>query len=68
MNRRLSAVTVGLIALAAAYTASCRAETIIDWDAKATAVASSAALGERAHTRAYGRRAASRQNHLSHGG
>jgi hypothetical protein len=46
MDRRLSAVTVGLIAMAA-YTGTCRADTIIDWDAKATAVASSAALGER---------------------
>ena len=46
MNRRLSTVTVGLIAMAA-YIGSCRADTIIDWDAKATAVASFAALGER---------------------
>ena len=44
--KRLSAVTVGLIAMAA-YTGSCRADTITDWDAKATAVASFAALGQR---------------------
>jgi hypothetical protein len=30
-----------------AYTGACRADTITDWDTKATAVASSAALGER---------------------
>jgi PAP2 superfamily len=42
----LSAVTVGVIAMAA-YTGSCRADTITDWDAKATAVASFAALGQR---------------------
>jgi hypothetical protein len=42
----LSAVTMGLIAMAA-YTGSCRADTITDWDAKATAVASFAALGQR---------------------
>ena len=44
--KRLYAVTVGLIATAA-YTGSCRADTITDWDAKATAVASFAALGQR---------------------
>jgi hypothetical protein len=44
--KRLSAVTVGLIAMAA-YTGSCRADTITDWDAKETAVASFAALGQR---------------------
>jgi hypothetical protein len=44
--KRLSAVIVGLIAMAA-YTGSCRADTITDWDAKATAVASFAALGQR---------------------
>ena len=31
----------------AAYAGSCRADTITDWDTKATSVASSAALGER---------------------
>ena len=46
MNRRLFAVTVGLVAMAAS-TGSCRADTITDWDAKATAVASFAALGQR---------------------
>jgi hypothetical protein len=44
--KRLSAVTVALIAMAA-YTGSCRADTITDWDANATAVASFAALGQR---------------------
>ena len=44
--KRLSAVAVGLIAMAG-YTDSCRADTITDWDAKATAVASFAALGQR---------------------
>jgi PAP2 superfamily len=37
---------MGVIAMAA-YTGSCRADTITDWDAKATAVASFAALGQR---------------------
>jgi PAP2 superfamily len=46
MNRHLSYLTVGLLELAA-YTGICRADTITDWDTKATAVASSAALGER---------------------
>ena len=46
MNRHLSAVACGLLAMVA-YAGSCRADTITDWDTKATAVASSAALGER---------------------
>jgi hypothetical protein len=36
----------GLLALIA-YTGSCRADTVTDWDTKATAAASPAALGER---------------------
>jgi hypothetical protein len=46
MNKHLSAVACGLAAIMA-YTGACRADTITDWDTKATAVASSAALGER---------------------
>jgi hypothetical protein len=46
MNGYFSAVACGVLALAA-YTQSCRADAITDWDTKATAVASSAALGER---------------------
>jgi len=46
VNRHLSAVACGLLAMVA-YAGSCRADTITDWDTKATAVASSAALGER---------------------
>ena len=46
MNRHLSAVAYGLLAIVA-YAGGCRADTITDWDTKATAVASSAALGER---------------------
>jgi hypothetical protein len=46
MNRRLSVIAVGLVAMAS-YTGRCQADTIIDWDAKATAVASFAALGQR---------------------
>ena len=46
MNRYLSAVACGLVAMVA-YERSCRADTITDWDTKATAVASFAALGER---------------------
>ena len=46
MNSRLSVITMGLVAMAA-HTGSCRADTITDWDAKATAVASFAALGQR---------------------
>jgi hypothetical protein len=46
MNRHLSALACGLLAMVVCA-GSCRADTITDWDAKATAVASSAALGER---------------------
>jgi hypothetical protein len=46
MNKHLSAVACGLASVIA-YTGACRADTITDWDTKATAVASSAALGER---------------------
>jgi len=46
MNKLLSAVACGLASIMA-YTGACRADTITDWDTKATAVASSAALGER---------------------
>jgi hypothetical protein len=46
MNRHLTAVAVGLIVMLA-FTESCGADTITDWDAKASAVASPAALGER---------------------
>ena len=46
VNRYLSAIAWGLLAMVA-YAGSCRANTITDWDTKATAVASSAALGER---------------------
>ncbi len=46
MNKYLSAVACGLASIMA-YTGACRADTITDWDTKATAVASSAALGER---------------------
>jgi len=46
MNRQFHAVAFGLFAVMT-YTASCRADTITDWDAKATAAAPPAALGER---------------------
>src|ERR1700733_3129203 len=46
MNKHLSAVACALASIMA-YTGACRADTITDWDTKATAVASSAALGER---------------------
>lgn len=46
MNKHLSAVACGLASIMA-HTGACRADTITDWDTKATAVASSAALGER---------------------
>src|SRR5476651_1793868 len=46
MNRQLYAVVCGLL-LTVMYTVSCRADTVTDWDAKATAAASAAALGER---------------------
>ena len=46
MNRYLFAGACGVLAMVA-YTQSSRADAITDWDAKATAVASFAALGER---------------------
>jgi len=46
MNRQSYAVVYGLLSLMT-YAASCRADTVTDWDTKATAVASPAALGER---------------------
>ena len=46
MNRHLAALACALASIMA-YTGACRADTITDWDTKATAVASSAALGER---------------------
>src|SRR5579859_1571280 len=46
MNRHLLAVVCGLLPWVA-YTGCCRADTITDWDSKASAVASAAALGER---------------------
>jgi len=46
MNKHLSTVACGLASIMAC-TGACRADTITDWDTKATAVASSAALGER---------------------
>jgi hypothetical protein len=46
MNRSLSAVVAGLLSIVV-HTESCRADTVTDWDTKASAVASPAALGER---------------------
>lgn len=46
MNRLLSAVACGLVSMIA-HSLSCRADTVTDWDTKATAAASAAALGER---------------------
>ncbi len=46
MKRHLSAVACGLASMMA-YTGTCRADTVTDWDTKATAAASPAALGER---------------------
>jgi hypothetical protein len=46
MKRHLSAVACGLASMMA-YTGTCGADTVTDWDTKATAVASPAALGER---------------------
>ena len=46
MNKHLSAGACGLASILA-YTGACRADTVTDWDTKATAFASSAALGER---------------------
>ena len=46
MNKHLHVVACGLLSMMT-YTASCRADTVTDWDTKATAAASAAALGER---------------------
>lgn len=46
MNRHLSVVACGLLSMMS-YTGSCPADTVTDWDTKATAAASFAALGER---------------------
>ena len=46
MKRHLSAVACGLASMMA-YIGTCGADTVTDWDTKATAVASPAALGER---------------------
>ena len=46
MNKHISAWSVALLA-AAAYGGDTRADTITDWDARASAAASPAALGER---------------------
>src|SRR5271154_4426557 len=46
VNRQFYAVAFGLLSMMT-YTASCRADTVTDWDTKATAAASAAALGER---------------------
>jgi hypothetical protein len=46
VNKQLYGVACGLLSMMT-YTASCRGDTVTDWDAKATAAASAAALGER---------------------
>jgi hypothetical protein len=46
MNIKLYVVAFGLLS-AVTYNESCRADTVTDWDAKATAAAPPAALGER---------------------
>ena len=46
MKSHLSAVACGLASMMAC-TGACRADTVTDWDTRATAVASPAALGER---------------------
>ena len=46
VNRQVYAVACGLLSMMT-YTAGCPADTITDWDTKATAAASAAALGER---------------------
>jgi len=46
MNKHLSALACGLASIVA-LTGACSADTVTDWDTKATAVASAAALGER---------------------
>src|ERR1700693_3674406 len=46
VKRQLYAMACGLLTMMT-YNASCRADTVTDWDTKATAAASAAALGER---------------------
>lgn len=46
MNRYSSAASIGLLSMVG-YMGGCRADVITDWDAKATAAASPAAMGER---------------------
>jgi PAP2 superfamily len=46
VNKQLHVVACGLLSMVT-YIASCRADTVTDWDTKATAAASAAALGER---------------------
>ena len=47
VKKQLCAVAAcGLLSMLT-YTASCRADTVTDWDTKAPAAASAAALGER---------------------
>src|SRR5580658_3755244 len=46
MKRHLSAVACGLASMMA-YTGTCGADTVTEWDTRATAAASPAALGER---------------------
>ena len=46
MNKQSHVVACGLLSIMT-YTASCRADTVTDWDTKATTAASAAALGER---------------------
>jgi hypothetical protein len=46
VKRKWYAAACGLLSMMT-YTASCRADTVTDWDTKATAAASGAALGER---------------------
>jgi PAP2 superfamily len=46
VNRHVSAAACGLLSMMA-YAERCRADTVTDWDTKATAAASLAALGER---------------------
>lgn len=46
MNRFVAAASIGLLSMVAHF-GGCRADVVTDWDAKATEVASPAALGER---------------------
>jgi hypothetical protein len=46
VNRFVAAASIGLLSMVA-YGGGCRADVITDWDAKATELASPAALGER---------------------